>query len=326
MTYDGIMFGNGMSLNLLQQLRGYIPTDKQYLLDIDDFLKYWINGKITKREERILYHSLYGNKIDKWNFFEKLKNDLQKYYDCYNADIEYVLGTLLFEETEYKEMISFFPALYNIWHIVLMDYLKYLDLFPKIQKYYESVKRITGNPQYIWTTNFDLYGESIKPEHIHGRFLVQMKKYEDVVYKKINNGKKFYFKYIWGHNGIGKLRNIEQIMRFADYSNFFDFKFFFDSNIRMDTMLIYGMGFRKAGFVNELATAYSKYNKAALGAIIDEHILMRINGMITSGMLNHVDITFFDEKEKIHLKEAMEATMVNKYQLIHFSDLNFTIA
>ena len=56
------MFGNGMSLNLLQQLKSLVPKDKQYLLDINDFLKFWIKGKISKREEKIFYTSLYGNK------------------------------------------------------------------------------------------------------------------------------------------------------------------------------------------------------------------------------------------------------------------------
>ena len=61
-NYNGVMFGNRMSLNLLQQLKSLVPKDKQYLLDINDFLKFWIKGKISKREEKIFYTSLYGNK------------------------------------------------------------------------------------------------------------------------------------------------------------------------------------------------------------------------------------------------------------------------
>ncbi len=184
--YDGLLFGNGMSLNLLQQLRKYIPVGKQYLLDVNSFLKCWINGEITKREERIFYNSLYGNKSNKWDFFEKLKNEMKLYYKQYNADIEYVTGVLLFKESEFKDMLIFFPAFYNIWNIILMEYLKYLNLLPVIENYYESAKIILGNPKYIYTTNFDLFAETIKPEHIHGRFLVHLKKYEDVIYKIID--------------------------------------------------------------------------------------------------------------------------------------------
>lgn len=326
MNYDGVMFGNGMSLNLLQQLKSFVPKDKQYLLDINDFLKCWIKGKVSQREEKIFYTSLYGNKKDKWKFFELLKDKVALYYETYDADIEYTLGALLFKESEYKEIILFFPAIYNIWYIILSDYLNYLDLKPMFINFYESVKQITGNPRYIWTTNFDLFGESINPEHIHGRFLVKIKAYEDIVYKMINNGANYYFKYIWGHNGIGKLNNIQQLMKFDDYRDFFDFDFFFDNNIRIDKMLIYGMGFKKSGFTEDLKMAYPKYNKAAFGAIIDEHILMRINSMQNLGILNQVYITYFKDEEKRHLKEVMEAVMIKNYCLIKCQDFGFSIS
>lgn len=204
--------------------------------------------------------------------------------------------------------------------------MNYLDLKPMFINFYESVKQITGNPRYIWTTNFDLFGESINPEHIHGRFLVKIKAYEDIVYKMINNGANYYFKYIWGHNGIGKLNNIQQLMKFDDYRDFFDFDFFFDNNIRIDKMLIYGMGFKKSGFTEDLKMAYPKYNKAAFGAIIDEHILMRINSMQNLGILNQVYITYFKDEEKRHLKEVMEAVMIKNYCLIKCQDFGFSIS
>ena len=37
--YDGILFGNGMSINLISQLRKYVPEEKQYLLNLDSFIK-----------------------------------------------------------------------------------------------------------------------------------------------------------------------------------------------------------------------------------------------------------------------------------------------
>lgn len=326
MNYEGVIFGNGMSLNLLQQLKSSVPKDKQYLLDINDFLKYWIEGKISKREEKIFYTTLYRNKKDKWKYFELLKDKVALYYETYDADIEYALGALLFKESEYKEIILFFPAIYNIWYIILIEYLEYLNLTSQITKFYESVRQITGNPQYIWTTNFDLFGESINPEHIHGRFLAKIKTYEDIVYKMINNGVNYYFKYIWGHNGIGKLNNIHQLMKFADYRDFFDFDFFFDNSIRMDKMLVYGMGFKKSGFTEELRTAYPKYNRAAFGAIIDEHILMRINGMQELGILKQVDITYFNDEEKRHLEEVMEAVKIKNYCLVKCQDFGFSVS
>lgn len=325
MKYDGILFGNGMTLNLLQQLKPFVPQDKQYLLKIDDFLKCWIKGGITKREERIFYSSIYGNMPDRWNFFDKLKSEMGKYYNKYKADIEYTLGALLFEETEYKDIISAFPAIYNIWYIILRDYLEYLNLGPMIKEFYDSVNRETGYPQYIWTTNFDLFGETIEPEHIHGRFLAKMRKYEDIIYKMINNGESYYYKHIWGHNGVGKICSIKQLMQYPDYGDYFDFRYFFDNDVKMEKMLIYGMGFKKSGFIDDLKTAYPKYEKAAFGAIIDEHILMRVNAMQNLGLVNEIDITYFDDKEREHINEVLEIMMIKNYRLIQCSNFNFTI-
>ncbi len=39
MKYDAILFGNGMTINLITQLKQFIKNDKLYLLDINDFLK-----------------------------------------------------------------------------------------------------------------------------------------------------------------------------------------------------------------------------------------------------------------------------------------------
>lgn len=48
--YDGIIFGNGMTLNLFNQLKVHIPKEKQYLFSIDEFLKnsYQINCLLRK--------------------------------------------------------------------------------------------------------------------------------------------------------------------------------------------------------------------------------------------------------------------------------------
>lgn len=170
MVYDGILFGNGMSINLLSQLKKGVPEEKQYLLNLDSFIKYWIEGKLTERENRQLYRAFYGNGKDKWKFYETMKSAFASYYEKYDSNIEYAMGCLLFKDEEIKECFQIFPALYNIWHIILKDYLEYLDLGCNIKNFYQSVYNNISNPQNIWTTNFDLFAESIQAKHIHGRF------------------------------------------------------------------------------------------------------------------------------------------------------------
>ena len=75
-----------------------------------------------------------------------------------------------------------------------------------------------------------------------------------------------------------------------------------------------------------MSTAYPKYNKAAFGAIIDEHVLMRIKGMQDLGILNQVDITYYNDEEKRHFEEVTEAVMIKKYDLIKCQDFRFSIS
>ena len=95
---DGILFGNALTVNLLMQLKEYIPDEKWYLLNIDDFLRNFIDKKLSYREEKQIYKMLYGKEsIYKRKFFEVLRKDLEIYYEHYDANIEYVMGNNLFE-------------------------------------------------------------------------------------------------------------------------------------------------------------------------------------------------------------------------------------
>lgn len=75
-------------------------------------------------------------------------------------------------------------------------------------------------------------------------------------------------------------------------------------------MLIYGMGFKKAGYIEELKTVYPKYEKATIGAMVDEHILIRIKSMQNLGLLNKVALAYFNEVEKKYIEEVMEAVNI----------------
>lgn len=325
MKYDGFLFGNGLTLNLLYQLKEEVPKERQYLLNVDDFLHTWVKGELTPREERYLYSALYGNQKDKWKYFEIMKNEIELYYKDFDSNIEYVIGKTLFNKEEHNRIVQLFPALYNIWFIVLNEYLNYIGLNSKITSYYERIKEYIGNPRYIWTTNYDKFAECLNPQHLHGRFMDNMKKYEDVIYKRIKGGKEYYYKYVWGHNGIGKMNNINQVMKFKDHDKYFDFAFFNNDNILVNNLLIFGMGFKKSGFTEDLKTKYDRYEHPAFGAIIDEHILIRIRELQEKNKIQRIDISYYDENEKLYLQEVMQEMEITKYRLVKCQDFDFKL-
>lgn len=69
--------------------------------------------------------------------------------------------------------------------------------------------------------------------------------------------------------------------------------------------------------------AYPKYQKASIGGIVDEHILVRVKAMLDSGELRHFDITYFSEDEKKRFIEVMEAVKISEYTLVKCQDLIF---
>lgn len=333
MKYNSLLFGNGLTLNLLYQLQPYIPENKCYLLSIDSFLKEWIKGGISQREENKLYTAMYGKDKYKHQKFEMIKDDLNIYFQTYSSDLENFLGATLFDKKNdlLNRVKTVFPLFYNAWWIILAEYLEYQNLNNRINNFYQQVAGIVTEPGYIYTTNFDLFGESIHPEHLHGRFVQPLNRYEDVIFHtfKFNfeekEEKNFRFKYIWGHNGIGKRNLINKLHSYSASSKFFDFGFFFNDDIKISNMLIYGMGFKNSGYISQLQEKYPRYQKAAFGGIIDEHILVRICGLQESGKLNQVDVTYYDECEREHLHEVLEACMVPNYRLINCQDFNFHV-
>lgn len=146
----------------------------------------------------------------------------------------------------------------------MAEYLEYQNLNNRISNFYQQVAGIVTEPGYIYTTNFDLFGESIHPEHLHGRFVQPLNRYEDVIFHtfKFNfeekEEKNFRFKYIWGHNGIGKRNLINKLHSYSASSKFFDFGFFFNDDIKISNMLIYGMGFKNSGYISQLQEKYPR--------------------------------------------------------------------
>ncbi len=291
MIYDGMLYGNGLSMNLITQLLPLAKSDKWYLFNIDDFLKAFLNNRLSPKEETRIFKIFYQSK-DYANMknFKKIKDILAQYYVAHNSNIEYWLGVDLFNQNkcgyDFSTIKTIFPSLYNIWHEIMIDYLAFLDLNEKIKNFQNSVMLVLARNAHIYTTNFDRLLEGFKPEHLHGTFLKGYNKYEELIFSFINKDS-FYYKCIWGWNGVGKLNFIKNIKKIAGYEDYFDFDFFFDKDIIIKNLLIYGMGFQNSGYIEELSANKPKYKQPTVGGIIDEHILIRLNGLQAQGQAEY---------------------------------------
>lgn len=328
-SYDGILFGNGMTCNLLSQLKGCIPSKKWYLLNVDDFANALINNKLSPIEKNVFFKVLYDKRTCETEIcFKKMQDEIKQYYNGHDSNIEYWLGCEVFKsESNYSLIASIFPFIYNIWHECLMKYIEYAKLNNIILKFYHSAMIETGYPKYRFTTNFDLFSESILPEHLHGSFIKNFSNRIQLVLRYLDiDQSKFDFKCIWGFNGYGKLKRIQEYLKEPEYNQYFNFKFFNDETIKIERLLIYGIGFQNAGYMGDMKSGYpNKYDKATIGGIIDEHILMRIAGMQNQGILNIPVFAYYNENEKNHYQEVLEAVEIRKYELIESDNFHFSI-
>jgi hypothetical protein len=327
--YDGILFGNGLTLNFLSQLRAHIPPDKHYLISIDSFLKAIINEELSEREQRKVFKLFYKKQsIDNLKFYEKMQSEIAKYYKKHDANIEYHLGVDLFQDADcrynYPLMKSLFPFLYNIWHDILIDYINHMGLDSRIKSFIKSVDEYTNQDRFIFTTNFDRLFDGLNPDHLHGRFVMPFKKMDELIFKHIDD-EEFLYKCIWGWNGVGKLNFIDQYRSIQGYNRLFDFKFFFGFNFHIKHLLIYGLGFQKAGYIKKMAEAMPKYNSVTIGGVVDEHVLMRLQGLQTQKQLDDVTFTYYAESELKHFEELVDYYDIKRVTYKKSSEFLFTI-
>ena len=324
--FDGMLFGNGLTLNLIGQISAHIPSNKRYLLSVDEFMKKLMCDGLSPREEGRIFSFFYEKKdIANAKYMNKIKDDLLEYYDNHDSNIEYHLGAASFLPKkcgyDYDAVKSLFPFLYNIWHEILIEYLNHLKLDNKIHEFNKSVQKYFCSASKYWTTNFDEFSDLLCPQHLHGRFVRGIKRASELKLSDKNESE-LYFKCIWGWNGIGKLDLINELKAYSDY---FDFKFFFDNDFLVNRMLVYGISFQSAGYMAQLATFKKEYEKPSMCGVIDEHILIRIAGLQNLKQLKEVTFAYYDDREYEHYKELVSLYKINNVNYVSSRDLHFSI-
>lgn len=330
--FDGVIFGNGMTLNLFDQLKVHIPKEKQYLFSIDEFLRKFISNKLPFKEEQYIEKVFYRKKsIENSKKLIKLKDELRQFYLNNDANIERVLGCDLFKEEsdigyDTGTIKSLFPALYNMWFNLVYRYITDNNFESYIENFYKSIKSILSRDDNIYTTNFDYLSDKfINTKHIHGKFEEELFSYNDVVLD-MKGENEFYFKTIWGHNGIGKVAMLQDLYKSKIYNKYFDFSFLFGEN-RIDSLLIYGLSFQRSGYIDgSYLNAYPKYEgDNFMGTVIDEHILLRISALQNLNKIKFVTVSYFFEEEKDYLMRVFQYYDVKDARFIHTSQFSFKI-
>ena len=328
MCYDSILFGNGLTINLLNQLKPFIPPEYSYLLTFDGFMSAFINGTLPNTIERKIFFAFYReNSRENHEYYAQMKEIINEYYLVCDGNIEKHFGLAVFQkQTPYNfdTIMSLMPFFYNMWFCQLNNMLVETHQRKRMNRFYNSVKRALPDRAVVYTTNFDLFADCVlEPAHLHGRFFEDIRVYEDCVWQKEEKG--FTFRYLWGWNGLGKGIAIYEKKNETGAKELFDWDFFLEDQ-SIENLLIYGLSFQQAGFItDEVVEAMPQYQKPAIGAVIDEHILIRLKGL--QNQHRHLKLTFayYSENDLRYCKDLVETFALTNVSYMPSNSLAFLV-
>lgn len=326
--FDALLIGNGSTINLLNQLSLELDVEKSYLLKFDDFCKALSNDEISYREKRIICSVLYRKDVkDSSHYIKMLQQYLIQFYQMHDGNIEYHLGVWLFDKKncpfDYDLTTGIFPVLYNLWHQLLVDYVNYSNKFDFVYRYCDSILTYLCKAAKVYTINFDCFLDTIPAEHLHGKFVERLKCYDDAIYYKENDGG-FKFKNVWGWNGIGKFDFISTFNKRGDCKKYFDFSFFFDNDLFIENLLVYGVGFQVSGYVDNLKLI-RQGESLYVGGIVDEHLLIRFKELQNKSKLKNITFAFYNEDDKERYRKLVDFYGLINVMWIQSNELKFSI-
>ena len=104
--------------------------------------------------------------------------------------------------------------MYNHWFALICKEILTHDKVRKfLQEKSENILTQLTNKDKIYTINFDnILDDFLQPEHLHGRFQLPLKDFNDVILKHYND-MEFEYKYLFGGTGFEKITRLAQIIK-----------------------------------------------------------------------------------------------------------------
>ena len=284
-------------------------------------------AELSKRQLKFLFFKSFFDKFIHSDDHKKVYRDFLK---CFNVtyEVERNLTTVKKALSERKEEILsygferwvskhvfdkekkinpneqfFVYMLYNYWaHVIDREIFCKRNVEPVIEEIAFNIRDNITKPQNIFTTNFDTFFDDIlKPDHLHGSFSIPLSKEKQIRLFHYNNGDNFEYGYLFGTNGIEKLTRLDRIRRRQQES--YQLRFFYEENVDLGHLLIFGMSFGKAEFMSEeFLNEYPEHEQTYVSRCVDGHILLKLNQKIKDDKLQKITASFYTDEDLEQLK------------------------
>ena len=299
--YDSILYGNGLTLSVLSLIKENCKSEFIHYLDFDNFIFEFVHAEnhsriirdflknFTINTETIIAHNEARNKI-KNNYKEIASYGFERWVSKYLFD----------PNSNFKEIKGYIYFLYNYWfHVIDELILKKARPTDIISKIGNSILTKLGKNTKVFTTNFDTIMDSVlNPNHIHGRFQIQLTDYNDIIAFHIND-KEYEYKYLYGANGLEKLYRLDTIRK--NITAEYDIDFFYNDILDLGSLLIYGLSFGRTEFISdEFLKLYPENKENRLVRTVDGHILLKLSIKYNSKKLKKITIAYYKDSDKMN--------------------------
>jgi len=323
--YDSFLFGYGLTLAISKELSksSLVTSHQKQILYFDSLFRTFVN---SKDDEQIYRQFLrrYGVNSSFYSLHEKMKSNLNtKMEEIINYGVERWVGKNLFNPNNKtsSDEIMYFYLLYGYWgHLMHTEILRMSNVQKILRTKAKKILKVIGVPKNVFTTNFDtVLDKYLSPQHLHGTFPHPLANASEIILKRFPNGKDLEYSFLFGANGIEKLLRLNEIYKMEQ--NKYQLDFFFNPQINLGHLLIYGLSFGRTEFTtDEFLKAYPKYENDYYYRSVDGHILFTLNNKYQKGLLSKVTVSYYTPKDLEHLKHFL--SMTSFMPIVEFKSAN----
>lgn len=312
--YDSFLYGYGLTLslfNVLEKIEAKKNTSIKYYFNYTEFLKAFLHAEKHKKILR------------DFNKYFKLNTETQKAHDAarefiireeneiYSVGFERWISKHIFtkDNPQLDYAIIYSYLLYNYWyHLLYTQVLQHPSSEELIKRIGMYIRAALNANTKIYTTNFDtLLDNYLLPEHLHGTFALPLKEMQDAILDLNREEDKFQYIYLLGTNGVEKRHRLNLVRELKQ--DYYDLDFFYDDNISLGNLLIYGMSFGYNQIItDDFLKEHPEHGDFNLLRSVDGHILSRLESFFDNGKLNKITISYYTEEDLQNIKFIFKAT------------------
>ncbi len=311
--YDSFLYGYGLTLAVSSRLSHTVeltPWQSKYL-----FFSSFFRAFITSEDHRKVYRDFlkyFEIDYEAARIHANTKEELaSKLDEIEQYGFERWVSKNLFSKVDEvdSDKKAYLYMLYNYWgHLYSSEILINSKVQVQLDEISEWILQRIKTTEQIYTTNFDIVLDKyLNSQHLHGIFSLPLKDMSDIILAPYPDGKYFEYAFLFGTNGLEKLSRLDKIRQLTQ--DRYKLDFFYNHNVDLGHLLIYGLSFGLAEFfTEEFLEKFPEHENGYLVRSVDGHILIKLNERFQKKKLSKITTTYYTDDDLKHLEYIFSMT------------------